>query len=437
MWNWVAHLRDTCPKPLLLMNLDETGVSLFNGDRKGTVRRVTKKDLRSRRSQEPTQQATRTEMRGQATHVAIICDDASVQPLLPQVVVGDHHLLPARVCRDLQQDLPDNVCLLRLKSRWTDKTLMAAILRGIAAALEDIATIKQPVLLLDTAPSHLDASTARLARRLGILLVLVPARTTWLLQPCDTHVFLRYKAVFRHRWLQLKSQDEGGKVSLKDFWSLLVMHVAEFMTSRDWREAFSSTGYEAEAMHITDFIKRTLKLENEWALPPRHEPTTEDVTLMLPRRRASAPEVWLPPSLAALQAGMSEASLAVGPAPAHQGSDSPLGVALVPTVEPTWPAAPASSLSGRPSLTGGGPSDSVTPSRALPALLGPMTRRRSRLHLAEAEAEVPSAQPGTSVLLSAAPIPESLPSAPPSPCGADGPISGRTRSRRSGSSTVL
>ena len=45
------------------------------------------------------------------------------------------------------------------------------------------------MLLIDCASSHLGDAIARVAKRYGVLLVYVPAKLTFLLQPLDAHVF--------------------------------------------------------------------------------------------------------------------------------------------------------------------------------------------------------------------------------------------------------
>ena len=188
VWNWMRYLRTQHDQPLLLMNLDETGVPLFNGDRCGNVMKKRTVGAGTNQNDELVQYATTAESRGQATHVAIICDDVSVQPHLPQVIIGAHNLLTVTDCRDLQESLADNVYLLRLKSRWTDRVIMERLIRTVARIVRERCPHKVPVLLLDTAPSHLHPALPCLARRLGMRLVLVPARTAWLLQPCDVYV---------------------------------------------------------------------------------------------------------------------------------------------------------------------------------------------------------------------------------------------------------
>ena len=61
-------------KKLLLINLDETAVCLWQGDQRGTVL-VSKK----RKREEPIQRVNRATRRTYLTHVAIVCDTPSYQ----------------------------------------------------------------------------------------------------------------------------------------------------------------------------------------------------------------------------------------------------------------------------------------------------------------------------------------------------------------------
>ena len=70
---------------------------------------------------------------------------------------------------------------------------MLQVLTEIAIVLAEFPGF-QCILVLDCAPIHLTSRVLRMASDLGIWLLPVPARCTFLLQPCDTHVFSPYKA---------------------------------------------------------------------------------------------------------------------------------------------------------------------------------------------------------------------------------------------------
>lgn len=108
VWQWYNHICSTVPagRRLLNVNLDETSVAFFHGHHKGNV------VLRKRPwgpSADRTQGATRRELRGAMTHIGVICDDTSVQPRLPQVMVVGARLLRVRDLPGIRAGLPANV----------------------------------------------------------------------------------------------------------------------------------------------------------------------------------------------------------------------------------------------------------------------------------------------------------------------------------------
>ena len=72
-------------KTALHINIDETSISLYQGDGKGTVIFGKRKH---RRGAEPVQRVEKALKRTCVTHIAFICDRADLQPLTPQVVIG-------------------------------------------------------------------------------------------------------------------------------------------------------------------------------------------------------------------------------------------------------------------------------------------------------------------------------------------------------------
>ena len=62
-------------------------------------------------------------------------------------------------------------------------------MRRIADTVRRVGATLVPVLLMDCARQHIHRSVFDAAARQGVRLVLIPAKLTWLLQPCDAHVF--------------------------------------------------------------------------------------------------------------------------------------------------------------------------------------------------------------------------------------------------------
>ena len=94
-------------KVVLRLNLDETSVCLWNGDDAGNVlMRVAPcgDDVR----QDVRRSATRTCF----THVAIICDNNEMQPLIPQIFIGNASSLKSREMHALREMAPRNVWII-------------------------------------------------------------------------------------------------------------------------------------------------------------------------------------------------------------------------------------------------------------------------------------------------------------------------------------
>jgi hypothetical protein len=121
--------------------------------------------------------------------VAFICEKPEIQPLLPQVIVGNHATFLVRDLAALQAAAPPNVHLVRQKSAWNNQQLMCRIINMLGLALRGYLAEWQPILLLDCSRVHLHAMVFNRCLANNIWPIVVPAKLTWLLQPCDTHAF--------------------------------------------------------------------------------------------------------------------------------------------------------------------------------------------------------------------------------------------------------
>ena len=170
-------------KTALRINMDETSVCLYQGNSKGTVI-ARKRTLREEApggedvAAEPEQKVSRSLRRTCLTHVAFLCDRPDLQPLLPQVVVGNEHTFQARAWGALLAGAPRNVFLVRQKSAWNNHGLLARVLGLVAAALGPHLHDLQPIFLMDACKLHLEASVLKACFDLGLWPVIVPAKMT-------------------------------------------------------------------------------------------------------------------------------------------------------------------------------------------------------------------------------------------------------------------
>ena len=89
------------------MNLDETGLCLYQGGGRGNV--FISKAERRRVAQRVSHARKRTFL----THVGIICDSPTVQPLLPQVIIGSERTFSDAQLAALWEACAPNVFLER------------------------------------------------------------------------------------------------------------------------------------------------------------------------------------------------------------------------------------------------------------------------------------------------------------------------------------
>ena len=80
---------------------------------------------------------------------------------------------------------------------------MKEVLMKLVENLADVMNVYQPILFMDTAPSHLHASLFDYLGRNGIFLGFVPSAMTWLLQVLDFSVlegfFIHLGSIFEPR----------------------------------------------------------------------------------------------------------------------------------------------------------------------------------------------------------------------------------------------
>ena len=89
---WYSYVDTQVPttKTVLRLSLDETSICLYQGSAKG--------DIFVSRGRRPTQMVPRAKRRCWLTDIAVVCDASELQPLLPQVVVGNEATFRAGGC---------------------------------------------------------------------------------------------------------------------------------------------------------------------------------------------------------------------------------------------------------------------------------------------------------------------------------------------------
>jgi hypothetical protein len=100
-------------RPPLLINMDESSLCYsFNGSI-GTV--ICSKHVPAHVLQ-ATEDVSTADTRGHVSYVAMITDDTTIQPLLPQVLLGNEYRFTQKLLKEIGPEVPKNIVLRRLKS---------------------------------------------------------------------------------------------------------------------------------------------------------------------------------------------------------------------------------------------------------------------------------------------------------------------------------
>ena len=309
VWQWWNYLCSQIPvgKTALRINLDETAICLFQGDGKGNV--FMSKTCPSA----PVQDVPRRRRRCFLTHVALVCDRTDIQPLLPQVLIANEATFPAGLMPALRAACPANVFLVRQKSSWNNSDLCSQIMRWLGLALLPFRGTLQPVLLLDAVRIHTTPQVLRACVACQIWPLVVPAKTTWLMQPLDTHAFLAFKAHLRNSYQQARVAADVADLDIARFLQCVYDSIRAVLQGQRWLPAFADNGFSDGQNGTRGSIKRQLQVDvNVAVVIPMGRPTLEQLQSCFPRRSTIPTALlWRPfdgPSVAVAHASSSAAA---------------------------------------------------------------------------------------------------------------------------------
>jgi hypothetical protein len=284
-WRWLRYVEAKAAKRPLLINLDETSLTTFFEGGRGTV--VGEKTPAAvAKSLGP--KVSKASLRGTISHVALICNDPGLQPLLPKFIIGNKRKFTRSLLEAVEGDRPQAVQLLAEKTAWNKNSVMTRLLPALAKVLED--KHAQPILLFDCAPCHLGAAVYSAARAANVDLVYVPAGMTAFLQPLDVAVFVQFKGWLRKEWRSLQSASPEGRVPDAAWLKLCMKAASTFLRSRRWGSSFKAVGAGGQDQLGSAIVR---DVPGALASPiPEGPPSPADLEATFPRRRCpQVPEV--------------------------------------------------------------------------------------------------------------------------------------------------
>ena len=280
-----------------MVNMDETSVAVFYGNQKGNVMAFAPD------AEEPVQWATRGQMRTCFTHCACICNDARVQKKLPQLFLVSERMLTVSQYTVLLQRCPPYVYIKRQKSAWNTEDITAVLVGVLKEHLRDELAEFDVILFMDAAKIHCGRKVFLACNRHNIPLLIIPAKLTWLLQMCDTHLFVHYKRHIRQRWQECAQHHDEGRVDIQALFDIVFDTIEHVMNSRSWEGAFKDNGFHSNFAHLSHYIMKQLEYTEKPSV--NHEvPTLETFTPCFPGRSTIPVNLLLKPWRPAAHPGL-------------------------------------------------------------------------------------------------------------------------------------
>jgi hypothetical protein len=235
--------------------MDETAIRYFQDSRRGMLSSIARRLLQSRRSL--TRPATRADTRSMLSLITFVCDDEAAQRALPQILVVNAKLMPLRDLEPMRALLPPGVDLWREAKCWTTTRLMMRALGCLRRSLAPWLGSRSVPLSADGFRAHITRPVWRAAAPHGFYYFLIPARMTWALQPCDTHLFGAMKRFLEEEAQAAAARSPEGRLSRPALFEALATCIRVLLRDRHWRKAFDDTGLAGSQLLVSE---RTLNM---------------------------------------------------------------------------------------------------------------------------------------------------------------------------------
>ena len=262
--------------------MDETSIRLFSVERAGHLTshaRLLKRGPRSLTSSASTAQA-----RGMLTLVAFVCDNNRIQSILPQIlIVNEKHLSRAEPAAALRRQLDANTVLWTASKAWVTGNVMCKIIHLLAKHLAPFRRSHHFILSTDGYRAHLTRPVWRAVNRARIMYHLIPAKMTWVMQPCDTHVFATLKTTLRRECQALALLQPDGRVTMTLLIEALSRTIAKVFRATSWHSAFADLGLTGVQTNVSDRVLTKVGLQGRPCVAAAL-PTLEELQSVFPAR---------------------------------------------------------------------------------------------------------------------------------------------------------
>ena len=276
-WRWINHVhaQSKGSGPLLLLNMDETSIPLKPAAKIGSV-------ARGLAGHKAVDAASLAETRARFTLMCTMCNDTSVQPYLPQILLTNGRWLGKKT---EVKKLKGNLSVWTQKSAWSCHATLRRYISLLGVKIKAAAPGRDYALLLDCAPSHLHGSIKRQAKLNRIRLVYIAAGLTRCLQPADTDLFGRLKEKIAELYRSQQSMNADGRIPPAQWLEMLGSALQSVLPAVKWCRAFGKVG----ASNSQKDVCTSLLFELGWpSVPtiPIGPPTESEARAIFPKGRS-------------------------------------------------------------------------------------------------------------------------------------------------------
>jgi hypothetical protein len=252
----------------VFINLDETSISSVTTSGRGLV--AVPKIKRDCGWTKPLDRTDRTNVK--TSLMAAVCDCPKLQPFLPQVILPKYtkRITPPPRILNAYANTGGPFEYWHRSTGWPDCQSMirwATRLRSVVSSFNPDVWI---ILMMDCSYCHLNIKTIRHLRRLGILVVIIPAKLTWLVQLLDVYVFSELKSRIRAEHAVHRLSRPRGSLEVGSWIDGNARAIREIVVDRDWQAEFAKLGAGDSVEDLNHELQRYVSLsEVSAALPTR------------------------------------------------------------------------------------------------------------------------------------------------------------------------
>ena len=167
---------------------------------------------------------------------------------------------------------------------------MPGYITRIRRVVKQILPTKTLVLVMDCAPSHRERGVLNHCSRLGVHVLFIPAKLTYLLQPLDSHTF----AIFKHKLcaeqLLRRQATADGANAAGDWVGAVQQATLDVLVRRNWQHAFAANGLPPSRGILREAIVSVSETGGPWLCSP---PTDEEFSVLVNARTAGLREALL------------------------------------------------------------------------------------------------------------------------------------------------